>query len=326
LVRAHGIVLVPAAVLALVLRGRRRDAVVLGVTAVLCLVPWQWWAARHSGLLPAPLLGNYDSYTSWWVRGAREMGPMMIPQTIARTTRETVEMLAALSAPTRGAVARVVTLAILFAFAVAGAVAGRRRLPVTLLFLAGYAAIVAVWPFAPARFVWGVWPLLLLVVAMGAQWAMSQSRSIRAVAIGALGWIVIGYGAYEVRAARGEWWSSIARVNARRIASLVRWTTAHTRPGDVVATDDEGAVYLYTGRQAVPVFSFTAAHYLRDRSVAEEARDGLLPILSAYPVTTLVAGTQTTLDVARRLTLLPAPRLQLQDEFPGGVAFTVLPQ
>jgi hypothetical protein len=93
-----------------------------------------------------------------------------------------------------------------------------------------------------------------------------------------------------------------------------------------VATDDEGAVYLYTGRQAVPVFSFTAAHYLRDRSVAEEAREGLLPILSAYPVTTVVAGTQTTLDVARRLTLLPAPRLQLQDEFPGGVAFTVLPQ
>jgi hypothetical protein len=272
------------------------------------------------------LLGNYGSYAGWWLRGLREMGPMMVPRTVARTAAETAEMLGALSAPIQGAVARGVTIGIIVAFAMAGVAAARRRVPVTLLFLAGYVAIVAVWPFAPARFVWGVWPLVLLVVAAGAQWTMSRARPLRATAIAALAWIVIGYGAYEVRAVRGEWWSSIARANTRRIVSLVRWTSARTRPGDVVATDDEGAVYLYTGRQAVPVFSFTAAHYLREPTIAEEAREGILPILAAYPVTTVVAGTRKTLDVARRLTLFPAPRLALQEEFPGGVAFTVLPQ
>ncbi|HEY2066148.1 MAG TPA: hypothetical protein VGG84_09345 [Gemmatimonadaceae bacterium] len=326
LVRAHGIVLIPAAALALVLRGRRGDAAVLTASAVLCLLPWQLWAARHSGTLPAPLLGNYDSYASWWLRGVREMGPMMVPRTVAKTTRETTDMLGALFAPIRGAMPRELTIGILLAFAVGGVAAGRRRLPITLLFLGGYAGIVAIWPFAPARFVWGVWPLVLLLVAMGAHWAMSRPTPMRMTAFAALAWIVIGYGAYEVRAARGEWWSSIARANTPRIASLVRWTSARTQPGDVVATDDEGAVYLYTGRQSVPVFSFTAAHYLRDHTVAEEADEGLIPILAAYPVTTVVAGTRTTLDVARQLTQRPAPRLAPREEFPGGAAFTVLPQ
>lgn len=328
LVRAHGIVLVPAAAVVLLLRNRRRDAAILTIAAVLCLLPWQLWSARHSGVLPAPLLGNYDSYTSWWLRGARDMGPMMIPRTIAKTTSEVQEMLGVLFTPIRSTATRASTVVALVAFGVAGVAAGRRRLPITLLFLAGYAAIVAVWPFAPARFVWGVWPLLLLVIVAGAHWAVSlaRPRPLRGAACLALGWIIIGYGAYELRAARGEWWSSIARANTQRIVLLVHWTSTHTRPGDVVATDDEGAVYLYTGRQALPVFSFTTAHYLRSRTSDDEARDGLAPILGAYPVTTVIAGTEKTLDVARRLTLPPTPRLALRQEFLGGVAFTVLPQ
>lgn len=328
LVRAHGIMLVPAAAVVLLLRNRRRDAAILSVAAVLCLAPWQLWSARHSGVLPAPLLGNYDSYTGWWLRGVRDMGPMMIPHTIAKTTAEVLEMLGVLFAPVRGSATRAITVVVLFAFSVAGAVSSRRRLPTTVLFLVGYAAIVAVWPFAPTRFVWGVWPLLLLLIAVGAHWAMSSARPrpIRLAASLALAWITIGYGAYELRAARGAWWSSIARANTQRIVPLVRWTSTHTRPGEIVASDDEGAVYLYTGRQALPVFSFTTAHYLRSRTPTEEARDGLAPILRAYPVTTVIAGTEKTLDVARRLTLLPPPRLALREEFAGGVAFTVLRQ
>lgn len=328
LVRAHGVVLIPAASLVLLWRGRRRDAVIVSAAAVLCLLPWQLWSARHSGRLPTPLLGSYDSYAGWWLRGVREMGPMMVAHTVAKTTGETVGMLGVLFAPIRGAATRAITVVVLLAFGVAGAVSGRRRIPVTLLFLAGYAAIVAIWPFAPARFVWAVWPLVLLPIVAGAYWTVSRPRSlpVRVVALAALAWIVTGYASYEMRGVRGRWWSSIARANTQRIVPLVRWTAEHTGPADILATDDEGAVYLYTGRQTVPAISFTAARYLRVPTVDEETRDGLAPVLNAYPVTIVLAGTQTTLDVARRLTSLPTPRLAVRQDFPGGVAFTVLPQ
>src|SRR5690242_21572544 len=37
-----------------------------------------------------------------------------------------------------------------------------RRMRVTTLFVAGYLAIVLVWPFSPLRFDWGIWPLVML--------------------------------------------------------------------------------------------------------------------------------------------------------------------
>jgi hypothetical protein len=252
----------------------------------------------------------------------------MIAHTVAGTSAETAEMFGALFSPVRGAPAHALTVALLALFGGLGIIATWRRVPITVLFLLGYAAIVAIWPFAPARFVWGVWPLLLLFVAVGTCAAVSRIRPtpLRVVAMLAFAWLVVGYGAYELRAARGAWWSSIARANTGRIAPLVRWTLANTAPAEVVATDDEGAVFLYTGRRAVPVFSFTAAHYLRDQTAQEEARNGLLPILRAYPVTTVLAGSERTLDVARVLVSSPMPRLAVRQEFAGGVAFTVLPQ
>jgi hypothetical protein len=48
------------------------------------------------------------------------------------------------------------------------------------------------------------------------------------------------------------------------------WVARSTHPDDVVAADAEAAVYLYTGRRAVPVTSFTAVEYVRERTVAED--------------------------------------------------------
>jgi hypothetical protein len=38
----------------------------------------------------------------------------------------------------------------------------------------------------------------------------------------------------------------------------------------VIASDAEGAVYLYTGRRAVPITSFTAAEYVHDRTANDQ--------------------------------------------------------
>jgi len=326
LVRTHGIVLVPAAALVLLARRRWREALLLTGAAVVTLLPWQLWTARHGGQLPAPLLGMYDSYAAWWLRGVREIGPSMIGQTVRKTIRETSVMLSVLFSPLRTDAGRTATLAALGALAIAGAIAMRRRMPVTLLFLAGYLFIVLIWPFQTARFIWAVWPLLLAVVVAGGWAAISQRGwrlPIRVVLAAALLWITVGYGAYELRGFRGAWWSSLGRANAPRMANTVRWVATHTAPDELLATEYEGAVWLYTGRQALPIIPLTPAQYLRDYSAKENAQEGLALLLDAYPIRTVVVGAGNAYDAAAFLSSERPTRLQLRERFAGGAAFTV---
>jgi hypothetical protein len=326
LVRTHGIVLVPAAAIALGARRRWRDVALLAGAALLCLLPWQLWMARHGGALPSPLLGMYDSYTSWWLRGLRTIGFSMIPATVAKTTTETGTMLAVLFSPMRGGTAHAVTLVALALLAAAACAAAWRRVPVTLLFLAGYLAIVVVWPFQTARFVWTVWPLLLALVAVGGWTAFGRPawRAPLRVALAlAFVWVAVGYGAYEMRGFRGQWWSSIPRANTPRIAVAVRWVAANTAPDELVATDYEGAVYLYTGRQSLPIITLTPDQYLRDYTPRENAMEGLLPVLDAYPVRTVVAGAGKAYDAAQFLATRAPARLRLREQVDGAGIFTV---
>ena len=326
LVRTHGIVLVPAAVIALGVRRRWRDAALLTAAACLTLLPWQLWVARHGGTLPSPMLGMYDSYASWWVRGVRTLGVSMIPATVAKTTSETSTMLAVLFSPTRGPAAHAATLAALAMLVVAACAAAWRRTPVTLLFLAGYLAVVIVWPFQTARFVWTVWPLLLALVAIGGWTALGRPAwraPIRLVLAASFVWVSVGYAAYELRGIRGHWWSSIPRANTPRIASAVRAVAANTAPGELVATDYEGAVYLYTGRPALPIITLTPAQYLRNYSPRENAIEGLVPVLDAYPVRTVVAGAGKSLEAAQFVAMQFPNRLRLREHVDGGGIFTV---
>jgi hypothetical protein len=315
-------------VLALGVQRRWRDAALVVVGAMLCIVPWQMWCARYSGTLPEPLLGGYDSYTGWWLRGLREEGWQMIPRTLARTMPEAGALFGALFSPVRGALAHGMTFVALGVLALAGVATSWRRLSVTLLFLGGYLTIVAVWPFQPGRFIWGLWPLILMVLLLGARAATlpttGWNRTVRASVLACAAWVTIGYAAYEVRAVRGKWWSTIPKGAVAHISFAVEWALSRTAPGDVVATEDEGPVYLYTGRSTVPVRALTTKQYLRDLSPRENAEDGLLPVLGAYPVRTVIVYTRASFEVARFLGDRPDPLLAPLGVFPGGAAFTVL--
>jgi hypothetical protein len=337
LVRSHGIVLLPSVALVLVARRRWRDAGLVAAAAVVCLLPWQLWTAAHRGELPAPLWGNYESYASWLVRGFKTMGVGMVPATLGMTVPETSGMFAVFS-PISATFARAVTLLALAVLAAAGVRATWRRIPVTLLFLAGYLTIVLLWPFPPARFIWGVWPLLLLLVFAGANAAANALRAAAATPRGVLSqpvwlavagafvWVTIGYGLYEVRGVRGAWWSSLSRANTPRIAGTSQWIVTNTAPNEVIAAEDEGAVYLYTGRRTVPLMAFETAQYLHPHTVEENVTTGLDPILAAYPVSTVVVGTRLTHDAAEYLVSARPPRLARRAEFPGGIAYrTVRP-
>ncbi|MDB4886235.1 MAG: hypothetical protein JWN79_1673 [Gemmatimonadetes bacterium] len=334
LVRTHAVVLIPAVALVLARRRRWRDAALLSAAAILTLVPWQLWSAHHAGAVPAPLLGQYDSYLGWWVRGYAALGPRMIPMTLERTLAESGGMFAVLFSPGRSPSAHALTLVALAGLAIAGIVAVRRRLPVTLLFLAGYLAIVALWPFPPARFLWGVWPLILLLLVAGAHRVVDASRAWRSLRVtgralvlaGAAAslWVGYGYAAYELRMARGRWWTSIPRANAARIVPAVRWTLANTAPGDLLAAEDDGALYLYTGRRTVPIRTFAVEQYLLPISPQVEARAGLLPLLAAYPISAVVVGSPTTFATVQWAAAQPTSSVSFREQFAGGAAFTIL--
>jgi hypothetical protein len=136
----------------------------------------------------------------------------------------------------------------------------------------------------------------------------------------------VGYAQYEVRGVRGAWWSSLGRANTPPIATSVRWVAEHAAPGEVVATENEGAVYLYTGHQAVPIIALTPGQYLREPTARENAMAGLAPILDAYPVRSVVVTTGKAEEAARYLAAAAPHRLTLREVLPGGAVFTVLPQ
>ena len=329
LVRTHGIVLVPAMFLALGAQRRWRDAAVVSGCALLCLVPWQLYMAAHGRSLPAPLLGGYDSYAAWWIRGLHEFGWSMLPLTLARTIPEAAQMFAALFSPVRTG-GTPVTLLALVVLVGAGIATWWKRIPVTILFLGGYLTIIAVWPFQPSRFIWGVWPLILMLIVLGARAAVLGDvrwpRAIRVLVLASCCWVAVGYSRYEVRAVRGRWWSTIPREATGHITFAVGWTRANTAPGDIVSTEDEGPVFLYTGRRTIPVRTFTVNQYLGDPTAEHEARVGLVPLLAAYPARTVLVSTWRARDAARYLAAQPAPRLAAKGEYADGAAYIVLPQ
>ena len=329
LVRAHGIVLAVAFLAVLIKRGRWRSAGASALGVLLVVAPWQLWAAMHQAPLAPPLAGNYGSYTAWWMRGFHDMGFAMIPATFRRTALETSSMLVALFSPGRSALLHVVTLVALGIAISAGADTAARRFPLTGLFLAGYATIVLLWPFPPSRFVWGVWPLFLLLL-VSALWiglrADAFPRAVRTVVLLSCAWLACGYAQYEVRAASGRWWGSISRGASDRINGAVGWVSAHTAPGDLVSADDEGAIFLYTGRRALPVASFSTGHYLTSRSAVTEANEGLVPLIARYPVRFVIVGSSKSFEAAEWLASKQDPALAPLEGFPSGAAFTVLKQ
>ena len=333
LIRTHAIALLPAVAFVLAMRRRWRDLAIVCGVAIACLLPWQIWTARHAADVPAALRGEYGSYLGWWMRGFREMGPSMVSMTLLRAYGGTGAMFAVLFSPLRSEAAHLVTLLSLVAVMAIGVAAQWRRVPITLLFTGIYLGIIALWPFPSSRFVWSIWPLIILLLFSGSHRILAWVRNARLaaprrtlamVAAAAVVWITAGYATYETRAVRGRWWGSIPRENAGRIIPAIRWTLANTAPTNIIATDDEGAIYLYTGRRTVPVRSFTVQQYLTTIPVTTDAREGLIPILAAYPVRTVIVGSVASLRQAEWLADQPRPLVARREVFPEGAAFTVL--
>jgi len=323
LVRTHGIALIGAIALVLCSRRQFRNAVVFTATAVATLVPWQLWVASHSGVVPATMRGNYESYGAWFASGLRAEGFPLVARTVMRTIGDTGAMFQVFVAAGMPASVRVAALLALLGLTAIGARLMWRHARVSTVFLILYCLIVVVWPFSPQRFLWCVWPLVILFPVLGVrevlQWRPSSRHTviarIAALAAGAL--LACGYGVYNVRGYRHQWWSSIPRMISRNVHPLLVWVATHTPRNAVLATEAESAVYLYTGRSTVPVGTFTVDEYFAPRSPGEAAAV-IRDVTAHYRPKAVVVSSTAMRDAARELVLGTPPTFVVVDTFPDG--------
>jgi hypothetical protein len=121
------------------------------------------------------------------------------------------------------------------------------------LSLAGYLAILAVWPFPPDRFLWAVLPWLALAWTTGAValWRVPFRAPVAVLSVP----LVLGFGLYETRGLAGRWWRGDAPLISANFRELLPWLGT-LPPEAVLATDDEALVWLYTGRASVPLYLY----------------------------------------------------------------------
>ena len=325
--RAHALVLIPAVALAYLINRKRREAIVATLVGAALVSPWFMWVAAHDGGIPAPLRGSYGSYGAWLSDGVRAEGLGLL----LTATRENVATINAIVERSFGIAPNVVLRALavvaVLLLCVAGSVVWFKRARLTLLFMALYMTLVVIWPFSPLRFVWGVWPLFVLMMVSGVRYLLRfDSASLRwqgrmrvlGAAAGTLA--LIGALNFNVRGYANAWWASVARSVGPRIHPQLVWVASRTVPTDVVAADDEGAVYLYTGRRAVPSSAFTAAQFLRSTSPAENA-ESMAIVLRAFAPTYVVAWAVPTTQAAMLLSQRRPPLLTPIDSIPGGRVF-----
>lgn len=326
LVRTQGIALVGALAVVLLLRRRWRHALVCTGVAALVIAPWQLWVLLHAGALPAPLHGTYGPYTSWLVNSLRAGGVSFVAQTVYANMHNVASMLAYMAAPVAWPGVAATALALLLLLSALGAWRMWRRAPVTAVFLALYMGIVLVWPYAPARFVGGIWPLLLLLPLLGLHaivlgtLPVRATRALRVALLVAVAIPAAGYARYTWTGYRQHWWNAIPQSRGVELRSAIE-TAKRATPGAVVSSMEDAAVYLYTGRQAVPFTSFEPSDFLRSRSVAENA-DLLAQILAAYRVDDVVVTTADERRTVQQLVQRTPPILVLRDSSAEGFLYS----
>jgi hypothetical protein len=264
LVRTVGVFLLPAALLVLVLRRRWRAAAIVAVVAMALIVPWQLWISAYQTETSPPLVGKYGAYGPWLAEGYRAGGLAFAKAVLAKNANELFGFLGYIALPVAPVWPRFVSLGAVLLMLGVGAHSTWRRIPITLVFLAGYGAVVLAWPFEPTRFALVWWPVLAALFAAGArrvwQWrpVSLAPRVMRLTTIAVAVFVAGGYSAYNWRGFSHKWWANIQSDIATQAKPIAEWVARSTRPEDVVISDHDLIVYLYTGRRAVPTATFTA--------------------------------------------------------------------
>ncbi len=267
--------------LALLWDRRWRETLVYGAVVALCIAPWQYFVWKYAAGFPDELRGSYGPYLEWLVEGYRGGGLPFLRGVVAKNAADTWRFVGAVVTPSLpGTVIRPAATVLALAATLGGGAVALWRGPTRILALgtAGYLAIVIVWPYQVERFLWAVWPLLLLLAFVGARalvHALRRDGRLRAAqAASALALLLaVGHSFYNIRGQARGWAGGAAHAMSERLEGIVRYVNGDPRVrGGVLATEADPVVALYTGVQTVPVEILAVTDHLRKKAPDERAR------------------------------------------------------
>ena len=322
LVRTLGALAIPAAILVFLARRHVRAAIVFAAIAALFILPWQSWVSAHENEVAPVLLGKYGSYGTWMSEGYMTGRWALLRDVIVRNLEGLDGMLGYMVMPVRNAWARTGSLVFIVGLGVVGLYTLVRRMPVSVVFLIGYVGTVLLWPFDANRFLWAIWPLLVISVWHGAlkAWTWRPEGRVRQwlrVAVLLLAIVpAAGFLAYNVRGYRQRWWASIQVEAGQQSRPLVEWVTRFTSPNDVIATERDLIVHLYTGRRATPVSTFLPHHRVRPLTDVEDLQ-AMRQILATYEPRFVIVSAQQSVASAESLVAANPPALRRLGDLPN---------
>lgn len=308
LVRTHALALLVGLLIVLGWHRRWRDVAWVGAVALAVQLPWLVWAHAASPHVTAPLDGAYGSYLGWFRTGLMEGGAPFLLATARANAAECWLLLQdrlALGLPDS---LHLVAVVIAVAAVVLGGVSMAHRARVTVAFLVTYVAILLAWPYAPWRFLWAVWPLVMLFAFEGIRWGYMAAGRWRVVPAFAAALPALAFVRTELHAYATRGWRTPARQASAQIAPALAWVRINTAATDVLLGEGEPVLSLYAARKAAPPMSFTAREYLAPPD-ASEGSARLRAMLVAVPARYVLSLLPATQQAARALaTTRPALR------------------
>lgn len=260
---------------------RWRETVIYSAVVLLMLAPWQYFVWKHAAGFPDELRGSYGPYLEWVADGYRNGGIPFLREVVEKNVVDTWRFTGAVLTP-HLAETPLRPLATILAMAATlwGLVVAMRRPATRILALGtfGYASIVLVWPFQVDRFLWALWPLLLLLALDGVRDVVRTARAAQqprlawaTAAVGLL--LVIGHSYYNARGFSRGWANSASREMSGRVEGIVQYVNSEARlRNKVIGTEAAPMVALYTGLQVIPVEMLVVEDHLRKKTPEESAR------------------------------------------------------
>lgn len=328
LVRTIGVAFLPALVLVLLMRRHWRAAAATILGGLCLIAPWQIWAHVNGDDITPILSGKYGSYLGWMLDGYRQGAWDFASSVVSKNIKELRHLLDYAVMPVSSPWVRVPTFVLAVVVTIFGLTRLLKRAPVLILFMAGYFAIMMLWPFEVNRFLMVIFPLLALLFTVGCVevWRVRpQTRLVfatRAALLTGACAAVGGFTWYNARGYRQEWWSLVQKDSGVRIGAVVSWVRRNTAPSDVVAVQDDPAVYLYTGRPAVPVNDFYAMDHLRERAIGEDL-EKIREILHQYRPRFYIVGWRNTRLAADSLARIEPGLIRAVDSIGNATVYSI---
>ena len=276
---------------------RRRRVRWVAATAAVLVLPWIVRMVSRAGTWEQDrILGYQQDYVGWWSTFARESVVRLLLGNARMIVESNAVLLFQGVQPFLLRAGSMVNVGVLWLAGLAMVVLLPLRGPrrgVVVWAVAGYLALIAVWPWPPDRF---LVPIVLVLAAslvggvrIGIEraWSATAARTIVAALV-VLAVLANGIVVRELAGMRRRFHYPYLPVPQTAVAwrsftEVFDWLREHSQPTDVVAAPFDSMTWLYTGRVAFrPYVLDTAAAFYGGSGPVIGTVDDLRRVLAAY--------------------------------------------